>query len=122
MNSTTSILRILVMVHVMASNATAFLMLRYFSVVDNVVVDIMHDLLEGVAQYEVKLLFDSLAKNFLSSEHILLRIYGYSYGYLDRKNRPTKINIHGNGLGLNASQTMSCEKPSTHICQCCSRK
>ncbi|XP_056439497.1 uncharacterized protein LOC130376301 isoform X1 [Gadus chalcogrammus] len=80
--------------------------LRYFSVVDNVVVDIMHDLLEGVAQYEVKLLFDYLAKNFLSSEHILLRIYGYSYGYLDRKNRPTKINIHGNGLGLNASQTM----------------
>ena len=46
-----------------------------------------------------------LPNNFQSSEHILLRIYGYSYGYLDCKTRPTKINIHGNGLGFNASQT-----------------
>ncbi|XP_052003178.1 uncharacterized protein LOC127658113 [Xyrauchen texanus] len=80
--------------------------LKYFNIADNVVVDVMHDILEGVAQYELKLLFEYLAKDLISSENILLRIYAYSYGYLDRKNRPTKINMQCNGLGLNASQTM----------------
>lgn len=80
--------------------------LKYFHVADNVAVDVMHTILEGVVQYELNLLFDYMAKNFISHENILLRIYSYSYGYLDCKNRPSKMNLQGRGLGFNASQTM----------------
>lgn len=45
--------------------------LSYFSVSANFVFDIMHDILEGVAQYEVKLLFGYLNENFISNENIL---------------------------------------------------
>ncbi len=90
---------------------------KYFHVADNVAVDVMHDILEGVAQYELKLLFDYIAKNFISSDNILLRIDSYSYGYLDRKNRPTKMNLQGSGLGLNASQTM-CLLKNTPLILC----
>ena len=82
--------------------------LTYFNVCDNFVFDIMHDILEGVAQYEVKLLFLYLSDNFISREGILQRVYAFNYGYLDKKNRPTRINIDqtGNGIGLNASQSL----------------
>lgn len=37
----------------------------FCNVSDNFVFDIMHDILEGVAQYETKLLFEYLNKNFI---------------------------------------------------------
>ena len=82
--------------------------LAYFSVSDNFVFDIMHDILEGVAQYEVKLLFEYLNRNFISNENILQRVYAFNYGFMDKKNRPTRINMFciGNSIGLNASQTL----------------
>lgn len=36
--------------------------LEYFHCTDNYAVDIMHDLLEGVVQYELKLIFEYLVK------------------------------------------------------------
>ena len=45
----------------------------------------MHDSLEGVAQFELKL-FEYNSENVLS---LLSRIYSFDYGYLERKNRPT---------------------------------
>ena len=82
--------------------------LSYFSVSDNFVFDIMHDILEGVGQYEIKLLFEYLNQNFISNENILQRVYAFNYGFMDKKNRPTHINMFcsGSGIGLNASQTL----------------
>ncbi len=82
--------------------------LSYYSVSDNFVLDIMHDILEGVAQYEVKLLFGYLNENLISNENILQRVYAFNYGFMDKKNRPTRINMFcsGKGIGLNASQTL----------------
>ena len=82
--------------------------LTYFNVSDNFVFDIMHDILEGVAQYEIKLLFEYLKQNFISNENILQRVYAFNYGFMDRKNRPTHINMFctGNSIGLIASQTL----------------
>lgn len=82
--------------------------LSYFSVSDNFVFDIMHDILEGVAQYEIKLLFKYLNQNFICNENILQRVYAFNYGFMDKKNRPTRINMvcAGSGIGLNASQTL----------------
>lgn len=45
----------------------------------------MHDLLEGVVQYEIKLLFGYLTQHFMSEQDLLSRIYGFDYGFLERK-------------------------------------
>lgn len=83
--------------------------LSYFNVSENFAFDIMHDILEGVGQYEMRLLFDYMVKNkFISKESLLNRVYAFNYGHMERANRPTKINLdcEGNGIGLNAAQTL----------------
>ena len=44
----------------------------------------MHDILKGVAQYEVKL-FEYLNRNFISNEHILQRVYAFNYGFMEKR-------------------------------------
>ena len=75
---------------------------------DNYAVDLMHDILEGVGQFELKLLFGYLSDNkIISKQNITERVYAYNYGYLERKNRPSRLNLEqtGNGIGLNAIQS-----------------
>lgn len=82
--------------------------LQYFHVSDNYAVDIMHDILEGVGQFELKLLFGYLSDNkIISKMDICNRIYAYNYGFVERKNRATRIHLEqtGNKIGLNAIQT-----------------
>ena len=81
--------------------------LQFFHSSDNYAVDIMHDLLEGVVQYELKLLFQYLVKDFISLNTLSQRIQSFNYGYSERKNRPSgvKVNDDGNDLGLNAIQS-----------------
>ena len=81
--------------------------LQYFNVAENYAVDITHNILEGVGQFEGRLLFGYLVKHFISKERLLNRVYAFNYGYLEKKNRPTNINLNcvGRGVGLNASQT-----------------
>ncbi|XDV17710.1 hypothetical protein PO909_023532 [Leuciscus waleckii] len=76
--------------------------LTYFNVSENFVLDIMHDILEGVAQYEVKLLFEYMSCNLISCDSIPQRLYAFNYGYLDKNNRPTKVKLQqaGNSIGL----------------------
>lgn len=58
--------------------------LQYFHVSDNHAVDIMHDILEGVGQLELKLLFGYLSDSKIISKHEAIeRIYSYSYGFLE---------------------------------------
>ncbi|KAI7811169.1 hypothetical protein IRJ41_011241 [Triplophysa rosa] len=80
--------------------------LKYFHICDNYAPDIMHDILEGVGQYEIKLFLEYLS-GIISRQDICNRIYSFNYGYLERKNRPTRLNLdqEGNGIGLNAIQT-----------------
>jgi len=82
--------------------------LQYFHVCHNYSLDVMHDLLEGVVQFEMKLLFEYLSEKFVTRSELLSRIYSYDYGYLERKNRPTKVNLEhsGNTIGLNSIQAL----------------
>ena len=81
--------------------------LQYFNTCENFSVDIMHDILEGVAQYEMKLLILHLIKNFTTSKEIDRRIKNFNYGYMEQNNKPPALKLveDSNDLGLNAIQS-----------------
>ena len=82
--------------------------LLYFNVCDgSLLPDIMHDLLEGVLQYEVKLLLRVLVQsdNF-TLEDFNSRLENTELGYMEYKNRPSIISSktfssNGNSLKQN---------------------
>ncbi|KAI2646880.1 N-acetyldiaminopimelate deacetylase [Labeo rohita] len=82
---------------------------RYFAV------DIMHDILEGVAQLEVKLVLQYIEHNFLSADDLAGRIHAFDYGYNQQRNRPPMVKLFGgsNDLGLNSIQSwcLLCNMP-----------
>ncbi|XP_007566221.1 uncharacterized protein LOC103147693 [Poecilia formosa] len=64
--------------------------LQFFHTSDNYAVDLMHDLLEGVVQYKLKLVFHYLVnQKYISLELLSQRIQSFNYGYIERKNRPS---------------------------------
>ncbi|XP_036392657.1 uncharacterized protein LOC118783083 isoform X1 [Megalops cyprinoides] len=81
--------------------------LQFFHCSDNYAVNIMHDLLEGVVQYELKLLFQYLVRDSICLNILSERIQSFKYGYSERKNRPSAIKVDDgrNDLGLNAIQS-----------------
>lgn len=60
--------------------------LKYFNTANNFAVDIMHDILEGVAQLEVKLFLQYIQHNFLSADDLAGRIHAFDYGYNQQRN------------------------------------
>lgn len=82
--------------------------LLYFNVCDgSLLPDIMHDLLEGVLQYEVKLLLRVMVQGkYFTLENFNSRLENAELGYMECKNRPTRIsattfNSDGNSLKQN---------------------
>lgn len=68
----------------------------------------MHDILEGVAQYELKLLFLYFKEQHVTLGELNLRIQSFDYWFMEKKNnRPVSVNLGGesNDLGLNAVQS-----------------
>lgn len=80
--------------------------LQYFHTSDHFSVDIMHDILEGVAQYEMKLLLHYL-QTYVTPNNLALRIQSFNYGFMERNNKPPAVNLSegSNDLGLNAIQS-----------------
>ena len=65
---------------------------RYFHVTEGLIMDIMHDILQGVLQYEVKELLKYLvSRRICSLQHINCRIAIFPYGYSDVSNKPSDI-------------------------------
>ena len=64
---------------------------RYFHVTTNFVFDAMHDFLEGICPYEVKLLLKTFIfdKKLLTLETLQRRIRYFKYGFTERKNKPS---------------------------------
>ncbi|KAL7882947.1 hypothetical protein SRHO_G00006050 [Serrasalmus rhombeus] len=81
--------------------------LQYFHTTENFSVDVMHDVLERVAQYELKLLFEYLKEKHVTSGELHLRIQSFDYGFVERNNRPAAVSLSekSNDLGLNAVQS-----------------
>ena len=67
--------------------------LNYFHVTENICVDVMHDILEGISLIEVKLML----KHFIFEEKLFTleqfndRLRSFDYGFANEKNKPTVI-------------------------------
>ncbi|KAK0155278.1 hypothetical protein N1851_002375 [Merluccius polli] len=63
--------------------------------------DIMHDILEGVAQFEDKLALQYIQNNFLNAEQLAGRIHDFDYGYNQQRNHPPRVKLFdgSNDLG-----------------------
>lgn len=63
-----------------------------FSVVENVVVDEMHDFLEGNAHYVMcKIVLDLIEKGYFTLDYLNQKVQNFNYGYNDKKNIPPNI-------------------------------
>ena len=68
---------------------------KFFYVTEGLAPDIMHDILEGCLQYEVK----ELSKYFILDQNIISlfllndKIDVFSYGYIDTPNKPSQISL-----------------------------
>lgn len=66
---------------------------QFFHVTEGLAPDIMHDILEGVLQYETKELLKYMVqeRKFITLSFLNDRIETFSYGYCDLPNKPTLI-------------------------------
>jgi len=65
---------------------------KYFHVTDGLVMDIMHDILEGAMQFEVKELLKYLIdSNYCTLSRINSKITSFPYDGLDVTNKPSVI-------------------------------
>lgn len=80
--------------------------LKYFHILDNFNVDVMHDLCEGVVPFLLKNVFRYCIDNDLFSGEDELRNHAlfYDYGTTNSKNIPSAIRFERHNLGQNASQ------------------
>lgn len=81
--------------------------LQFYHFLDSPTADIMHDLLEGVVPYEIKLVFKKLISlGCFNLETVNNRISAFDFGYLESKNKPSPIKLDGTGnrIGQKAAQ------------------
>lgn len=83
--------------------------MSYFHVCDgSLLPDVMHDILEGSLQYEVKLMLQVMVnkERYFSLDYLNMRLENFELGYMEAKNRPSpiaanKFNSSGNTLKQN---------------------
>lgn len=82
--------------------------LMYFKLYNSISVDVMHDLLEGAVQMEIKLILNYfIEKKFITLENINNRIKSFNYGILHATDRPSIVMLDksGHSIGQKACQT-----------------
>lgn len=80
--------------------------LKYFHILKNWSVDIMHDLNEGVIPFVLKGFFSKMIEIGLHSiESLNDWIQSFDYGSLNQRNLPSKISLEKSNLNQNATQS-----------------
>lgn len=78
--------------------------LQYFDICSGALVpDIMHDVLEGVLQYETKLILIHIIQSchYLTLKHLNRLITSVNLGYMEVSNRPSEISLSDDKLKQN---------------------
>lgn len=79
--------------------------LKFYHMLENTSVDLMHDVNEGVVPFFVKFFLNCLVnKRILNLDAIQSKIRDFNYGTLEKRNIPSLIKINNHNLGQNASQ------------------
>lgn len=69
--------------------------LSFYHVTHNIAPDIMHDILEGVGPYEIKLVLNALIdQKVMSLDQLNYRLTSFDYGFSDRVNKPSLLSRH----------------------------
>lgn len=77
-----------------------------FHILQNKTVDLMHDVLEGVIPNLLRNLFPHcIAKTAMSKYSLESRVRDFNYGVMNRRNKPSYLNLSKRNLNQNASQT-----------------
>ncbi|HLX53398.1 MAG TPA: hypothetical protein VKR58_05640, partial [Aquella sp.] len=82
--------------------------LQFYNFMTSPSVDIMHDLLEGVVQYELKLVLRKLVKiKCFTLDTLNARLLSHNYGRIESKNKPSaiRLDLKGNSIGMKAAQS-----------------
>lgn len=76
-----------------------------FHIMENISVDILHDLNEGVIPFLLRSLFNHCVQmRVFNRNQVVKLIQFYDFGYLNSKNRPSKIELDSSNLRQNGAQ------------------
>lgn len=79
--------------------------LKFYHVIDNLCVDLMHDFNEGVISSCIKDFFElMISKGILSLADIQRRVRDFNYSQVNKYNTPSMINVNKHNLNQSASQ------------------
>ena len=100
--------------------------LKYFHVCSGALIpDIMHDVLEGALQYEVKLMLNEMisSDSYFTLDTLNTRIENFELGYMEMKDRPTTIThktltSEGSSLKQAGKVIASCQCMIKAMCTC----
>jgi hypothetical protein len=83
---------------------SVWLDVKYFDLFSHVAVDYMHDLLEGVCRYTMKVIIENLIeKNYLTLDYLNSRIIEFDYGPDSNNKPPTLKKISANSVQIKMS-------------------
>lgn len=79
--------------------------LSNFHILQNYSVDIMHDILEGAVPFTLHAIFEyAFNKKIFNLSHLQNMVQFFNYGFLKKRNIPSKLKIEPKNLGQNATQ------------------
>lgn len=86
--------------------ACLFNKLNSYDIFENVSLDIMHDIHEGIIPFFLSSFFDlCISKKIDTEENIFRKIRDFNHGPLFEKKKPSLVNLTRHNLGQNASQS-----------------
>lgn len=79
--------------------------LKHFYIIENISVDILHDVYEGAMPLLMYNIFTFMIKQKLvKKDKIIQMVKSHNYGHLDRRNIPSTVKLEKSNLGQNGSQ------------------